>query len=148
MGRRGDGLTAGKESVASANTKGANEDMDLLGLSELRSRGADGGRGLYGRRGASSIIVGVNETLLGEFIEPREAREPSIEAREPLRLRGDGINAARASKLPADRFLRMGFFGLPSSFKVENEAKEEKESPLPFGVGVPAPSTSRAVSGK
>jgi|TARA_B100000519_G_scaffold119712_1_gene103313 hypothetical protein len=46
LGLRGDGRTAGKESVVSASTKGANEDMDLLGLSELRSRGADGGRGL------------------------------------------------------------------------------------------------------
>jgi len=93
----------------------------------------------------------VRLTGRGEFIEPREAREPSIEAREPrepLRLRGDGINAARASKLPADRFRLIGFFGLPSSFKVEKDAKEEKESPLPFGVGVPAPSTSRAVSGR
>ena len=86
-------------------------------------------------------------TRRGEFVEPREARAPSIEAREPL-LRGDGINAARASKLPADRFRRMGFFGLPSSFKVEKDAKEEKESPEPFGVGVPAPNTSRAVSGR
>ena len=40
----------------------------------------------------------------------REAREPSIEAREPL-LRGDGINAARASKLPADRFRRWASSG-------------------------------------
>ena len=87
-------------------------------------------------------------TRRGEFIEPREAREPSIEAREPLRLRGDGINAARASKLPADRFRLIGFFGLPSSFNVLNEAKEEKEASEPFGVGVPGPNTSRAVSGK
>tara|TARA_B100000530_G_scaffold326649_1_gene265623 strand:- start:432 stop:704 length:273 start_codon:yes stop_codon:yes gene_type:complete len=90
----------------------------------------------------------VRLTRRGEFIEPREAREPSIEAREPLRLRGDGINAARASKLPADLFRLIGFFGLPSSFSVEKDAKEEKESPEPFGVGVPAPNTSRAVSGK
>ena len=31
--------------------------------------------------------------------------------------------------------------------KVENEAKEEKEASLPFGVGVPEPRTSRAESG-
>ena len=41
----------------------------------------------------------------------------------------------------------MGFFGLPSSFKVEKDAKEEKEASLPFGVGVPEPRTSRAESG-
>ena len=41
----------------------------------------------------------------------------------------------------------MGFFGEPSSFSVENDAKEEKEASLPFGVGVPEPSTSRAESG-
>ena len=128
----------------SANTSGAKDDMDLDGLSELRSLGAEGGLGLYGRRGASSIIVGVKETRLGEFIAA--PREQSIEAN--LRLRGDGIRAAKASKLPADRFRLIGFFGLPSSFKVEKDAKEEKESPLPFGVGVPAPRTSRAVSGK
>ena len=121
--------------------------MDLDRLTELRSLGAEGGRGVYGRLGASSNNVGVNDTRRGEFIEPREAREPSIEAREPLRLRGDGINAARASKLPADLFRLIGFFGLPSSFSVEKDAKEEKESPEPFGVGVPEPNTSRAESG-
>ena len=127
----------------SANTSGANELMDLDGRSVLRSLGADGGLGLYGRLGASSIIVGVKLTRLGEFIAA--PREQSIEAN--LRLRGDGIRAAKASKLPADRFRLIGFFGLPSSFNVLNEAKEEKEASLPFGVGVPEPRTSRAESG-
>ena len=128
----------------SANTRGAKDDMDLDGLSVLRSLGADGGLGLYGLLGASSIIVGVKLTRRGEFIAA--PREQSIEAN--LRLRGDGMSAASASKEPADLLRRMGFFGLPSSFKVENDAKEEKESPEPFGVGVPAPNTSRAVSGR
>ena len=57
------------------------------------------------------------------------------------------MSAAKASKLPADRFRLIGFFGLPSSFKVEKDAKEEKEASLPFGVGVPEPRTSRAESG-
>ena len=127
----------------SANTSGAKDDMDLDGLSVLRSLGAEGGLGLYGRRGASSIIVGVKETRLGEFIAA--PREQSIEAN--LRLRGDGMSAASASKEPADLLRRMGFFGLPSSFSVVKDAKEEKEASEPFGVGVPEPRTSRAESG-
>jgi len=117
--------------------------MDLDGRSVLRSLGADGGLGLYGLLGASSIIVGVKLTRRGEFIAA--PREQSIEAN--LRLRGDGMSAASASKLPADLLRRMGFFGLPSSFNVLNEAKEEKEASLPLGVGVPEPRTSRAESG-
>jgi len=85
----------------------------------------------------------VRLTRRGEFIAA--PREQSIEAN--LRLRGDGIRAAKASKLPADRFRLIGFFGLPSSFNVLNEAKEEKEASEPFGVGVPEPRTSRAESG-
>ena len=127
----------------SANTRGAKDDMDLDGLNEERSLGAEGGLGVEGLLGASSIIVGVNETRLGEFIAA--PREQSIEAN--LRLRGDGMSAASASKLPADLLRRMGFFGEPSSFNVLNEAKEEKEASLPFGVGVPEPNTSRALSG-
>ena len=116
--------------------------MDLDRLTELRSLGAEGGRGVYGRLGASSNNVGVNDTRRGEFIEPREASDDR-------RLLGDcTANAPRASSEPADLLRRIGLLGDPSSFSVEKDAKEEKESPEPFGVGVPAPNTSRAVSGK
>ena len=89
-------------------------------LTELRSLGAEGGRGVYGRLGASSNNVGVNDTRRGEFIEPREASDDR-------RLLGDcTANAPRASSEPADLLRRIGLLGDPSSFSVEKDANDEK----------------------
>ena len=70
----------------SANTSGANELMDLDGRPVCCVLWVRTAVCLYGRLGASSIIVGVKLTRLGEFIAA--PREQSIEAN--LRLRGDG----------------------------------------------------------